>query len=326
MSLLQEFLPSVIQNTRDARIYLADNASTDDSCNWVQNTYPQVEIVRMDKNRGFAGGYNYALKQITADIYVLINSDIQVTPNWLVAPLSQFNDIKIGAVQPKIKSYRERNKFEHAGAGGGYLDKLGFPFCRGRIFSKVEEDNGQYDNNVDIFWASGACLFIRSELFHKAGGFSEHFFAHMEEIDLCWRIQRMGYLIRFERHTEVFHLGGATLDYMSPRKAYLNFRNSLFMLYRNETGWVCGKIFYRMMWDGIAGFRFLIQGKPKLTLLIIKAHFHFYSAIRRLKKERKVIKNLGNNTPRGRYAGNMVVSHFIKHIHSFKNIDLSRFS
>ncbi len=280
--LLEQFLPSVINYSADAEIWLADNDSTDDSIAFTQEAFPSVKIVRNETNLGFAGGYNQALKSIEADIYVLVNSDIEVTPKWLSPVLSTFEkEPKTAIIQPKIRDYKRKDYFEYAGAAGGFIDSYGFPFCRGRIFDELEKDNGQYDDDCEIFWASGACFFIRKSVFEELGGFDADFFAHQEEIDLCWRAFNAGYTAKYVASSTVFHVGGATLSEGSPRKTYLNFRNSLSMLAKNlPKNNLIPKIFTRLCLDGIAGMRFITQGKFKLCWQIVLAHFGFYKMLR----------------------------------------------
>lgn len=278
VKLLEQFLPSVIQFSEGATIYVADNDSTDNSVEFVLQNFPTVKIVKNSGNHGFAKGYNDALKNIDTEIYALVNSDIEVTENWLKPIIETFETEKQTAIiQPKILDFKNKAYFEYAGAAGGFIDKYGFPFCRGRIFETLEKDNGQYDNNCELFWASGACFFIRKNVFHELGGFDESFFAHQEEIDLCWRASNEGHIIKYNYQSVVYHVGGATLQQGNPKKTYLNFRNSLLMLVKNlpKRGlfWV---IFFRMILDGIAGIRFLTQGKFGHTFAILKAHFSFY--------------------------------------------------
>lgn len=278
VKLLEQFLPSVIQFSEGATIYVADNDSTDNSVDYVTKNFPTVKIVKNSGNHGFAKGYNDALKHIDAEIYALVNSDIEVTENWLKPILDTFeNEKQTAIIQPKILDFKNKEYFEYAGAAGGFIDKYGFPFCRGRIFETVEKDNGQYDDNTELFWASGACFFIRKNVFHELGGFDESFFAHQEEIDLCWRASNEGHIIKYNYQSLVYHVGGATLQQGNPKKTYLNFRNSLLMLVKNlpKRG-LFFVIFFRMVLDGIAGIRFLTQGKFGHTFAILKAHFSFY--------------------------------------------------
>lgn len=278
IKLLEQFLPSVIQFSQDATIYVADNASTDDSVNFVLQNFPTVKIIKNTGNHGFAKGYNEALKEIDAEIYALVNSDIEVTEDWLKPIIETFDSEKNTAIiQPKILDFKNKGYFEYAGAAGGFIDKYGYPFCRGRIFDTIEKDNGQYDDDCEIFWASGACFFIRKKVYDELEGFDESFFAHQEEIDLCWRAQNDGHVIKYNHQSVVYHVGGATLEQGNPKKTYLNFRNSLLMLVKNlpKKG-LFFIIFFRMILDGIAGVRFLTQGKFKQTLAILHAHFSFY--------------------------------------------------
>ena len=279
---LEKFLSSLIENSQlnKVTIFVADNASTDDSLLFLQNNYKEnIKVIKLNSNLGFAGGYQAALKQVTADYYLLLNSDVEVSKNWL-QPLIQLldNQQNIAACQPKIRSFKNPKNFEHAGAAGGWIDKLGYPFCRGRIFNLVEEDNGQYDSFQNIAWATGACLLIRANIYHKFGGFDEDYFAHMEEIDLCWRIRRAGYSIAIVPESVVCHVGGGTLDYEHPQKIYLNFRNSLFTLLKNEP-------VRKLIWllplriiilDFVAGAKFLLEGRPKNVWAVARAHWSFF--------------------------------------------------
>jgi len=281
LSHLQTFLPSVVEYSTEHSIYLIDNASTDNSVAWVTKTYPQVSIIVNAQNGGFCKGYNDGLKQIEAEFFVLLNSDVEVTANWLNPILSILeNDPKVAAVQPKILSYLQKNTFEYAGAAGGYLDWLGYPFCRGRIFDSVEKDENQYNDTTEIFWASGACMFIRASLFSELGGFDEAFFAHMEEIDLCWQLKNKGYKIMYTGESKVYHLGGGTLQKTNVFKTYLNYRNGLFLLYKNlPKKRLFSTILIRLVLDGISGARHLLRFEFSFILAIIKAHFSFYSII-----------------------------------------------
>lgn len=292
---LATYLPSVIrENQNQYTIIIADNASTDDSIRWLRATYPDIQVLKNDSNYGFAGGYNVALTQIESefDAYLLLNSDVEVTPNWLQPLVNELTtNPKVAAVQPKILAWRDKTKFEHAGACGGFLDKYYFPFCRGRIFDHVEKDEGQYQQTIEVAWTSGAAMLIRADVFHKVGGFDASFFAHMEEIDLCVRLQRKGFTLRVVPTSTVYHLGGGTLDYNSPRKVYLNFRNSLFMLVKNHPRAWFPTLFIRMALDGIAAFKFLFEGKPKLLWMVFLAHVHLYSNLPRLIRQRKRLSN-----------------------------------
>ncbi len=287
--LLEKFLPSVMSNSAEADLYVADNASTDDSVDFIRNNYPSVKVIRNAGNFGYAKGYNDALKSVPSEILVLLNSDVEVTSNWLQPAIDIFgSDGNIAAIQPKVLDYKDKSKFEYAGAAGGFLDKFGYPFCRGRIFSEIETDNCQYDDQRDIFWASGACLFIRKSAFDAAQGFDADFFAHQEEIDLCWRLHNLGHQIVFCPKSVVYHVGGATLNDQSAQKTFLNFRNSLFMLLKNlPKNKLAAVIFGRMLLDGLAGVNFLFQLRPLHTWAIIRAHFAFYAKIRRFYRKRE---------------------------------------
>lgn len=310
---LESYLPSVVKHSQSARIILADNASTDDSVDFVRKNYPGIEIIINKSNGGFAKGYNDALAEIKADWYVLLNSDVEVSENW-INTIAQFIDQnpKIAAVQPKILSWKDKSKFEHAGAAGGFVDKDLYPFCRGRIFSNAEEDHGQYNDAKQIFWATGACMFVKADLFHQAGGFDSDFFAHMEEIDLCWRLQSMGYEIWCVPTSTVYHLGGGTLDYMSPRKTFLNFRNNLFMIHKNYRGNLFFKMIWRLKLDGIAGAKFLFGGQFKHFWVVIKAHFAYYGALGSLNKKRKAVKLLGSQPVRTIHNKSVIFAYYLK--------------
>ena len=319
---LEKFLPSVIiSEYENMNLVVADNASTDDSISFLQQHYPSVKIIRNPVNEGFAKGYNTALKQVKADYYVLLNSDVEVTKNWIGPIISLMEkDKKIAACQPKILSFGNKNKFEYAGAAGGWIDKYGYPFSRGRIFDFCEEDKGQYDEEMEIFWASGAAFFVRSSVFHESGGFDEDFFAHQEEIDLCWRMQRSGYKIVAVPSSVVYHVGGGTLPMGNSRKVYLNFRNNLLMLSKNlsfsEKIW---KIPYRIVLDNISGLQAIFKGDIKTFRSVQKAHFHFLR--KKLKKKpvsflsKKKLKNLP-----GVYNGSVVFEYFIQKKKTFSEI------
>jgi len=288
-SLLEQFLPSVVKHSDNASIYVADNASTDDSLAYINNHYPEIKIVQNQTNGGYARGYNEALSKIEADIYCLLNNDVEVSKNWLRPIIEEFSSSQLtAAIQPKLLDYKNKEYFEYAGAAGGFIDKFGYPFCRGRIFDTIEKDTGQYDDNTPIFWASGACLFIRKSVFEELGKFDEDFFAHQEEIDLCWRIQNGGYTIMYISDSVVYHLGGGTLDAMNSRKTYLNFRNNLYLLTKNVSGYhFLMLIVLRMILDGIAGLKFIFEGRLGSCLAIIKAHLVFYVTFPKFLTKRK---------------------------------------
>lgn len=323
-NLLEQFLPSVVQYSTGAKIYVADNASTDDSIDFLKIHYPDIAIIQNEVNGGYAKGYNESLHAVKEDFFILLNSDIEVTENWLNPLLNAFEDEKVVAVQPKIKAFRNKAYFEHAGASGGMIDKDFYPFCRGRIFTSVEEDKNQYDFPVDVFWASGACLMIRKRTYWEVGGLDEDFFAHMEEIDMCWRIKKRGYQIKIIPESVVFHVGGGTLDYESPRKTYLNFRNSLFMIAKNYDGFLFGKLFRRMCLDGISGAMFLLKLQPKLTLAIIKAHFSFYANLSKMLHKREKGDWIAFKEIKGVYRGSILWSYFVHKIDCYSKLNKRR--
>lgn len=288
VQLLEKFLPSIVQNSPEATVYLADNASTDDSISFVLTNFPSVKIIKNENNYGFAGGYNEALKNIDASVYALVNSDIEVTENWLLPIIETFEkEPQTAIIQPKILDYKNKEFFEYAGAAGGFIDQYGYPYCRGRLFETIEKDNGQYDDECEIFWASGACFFIRSAVYHELKGFDADFFAHQEEIDLCWRSYNKGYKTKYISRSIVYHVGGATLQQGNPKKTFLNFRNSLLMLTKNLPQKSLYRIlFFRMILDGIAGIQFIFKGKFTHFTAILKAHFSFYSLYSNTYKKR----------------------------------------
>ncbi|RNC87107.1 MAG: glycosyltransferase family 2 protein [Winogradskyella sp.] len=287
-SLLEQFLPTIVGHSQDAKIYVADNASTDNSVVFLNEYYPSIEVIQNTENGGYAKGYNDALKHVTEPLLCLLNSDIEVTKDWLNPVVEAFNG---GAdiIQPKLLDYKQKSHFEYAGAAGGFIDKYGYPYCRGRIFETLEEDKGQYNDTKSIFWASGACFFIKNDTFKVLNGFDESYFAHMEEIDLCWRAYNSGYKTIYTGQSTVYHVGGATLKNTSAQKTYLNFRNSLYTLTKNCDKNLFGILFSRLILDGIAALRFLIQLKPKFLFAILKAHISFYGALPRLLKKRKLL-------------------------------------
>lgn len=291
--LLEKYLPSVLKYSSDpdVSVVVADNGSADNSVALVEGRFPTAAIIRLPKNYGFAQGYNEALSQINADYFVILNSDVEVTENWIEPCIERMEaDEKIVAVQPKLMSYSSRKVFEYAGATGGFIDRYGYPFCRGRILNVVEEDNGQYDVASPLFWATGACMFVRADVFKNSGGFDPDFWAHMEEIDLCWRLKNRGYSIWYEPGSVVYHLGGGTLTYDSPQKIYLNFRNNLLMLLKNlPEKKVYSILFLRLILDGVAAIKFLAGLNGKALLSVLKAHVYFYSNFRKFRKKRKLL-------------------------------------
>ena len=310
IDLLKKFLPTVIEHSNDASVYVIDNASTDNSVNWLQQNHKEVSIIQLKENLGYAGGYQKGLKQIDAEFYCLLNSDIEVTENWLQPIKKLFiSNNEIAAIQPKILDYKKPTHFEYAGAGGGFIDKYGYPFCRGRIFDAIEEDKGQYNDEIPIFWASGACFFIRSKDYWKVSGLDTDYFAHQEEIDLCWRLHNFNKKVYYTGKSTVLHVGGASLDYQSPKKTFLNFRNSLFSIVKNTKGFqVLWIVFVRMVLDGIAGIQFLAKGQPKNFVAILKAHFSFYANLNSIAKKRKTIPK----QPLNYSVKSIVFNYFIK--------------
>lgn len=290
--LLEQFLPSIVNHSsEEASVFVADNASTDNSLDFVRNNYPSVNIIKNKENGGYAKGYNDALQHIKADIYCLINSDVEVTKNWLTPIIETFkSDATIAAIQPKLLDFRDKGSFEYAGAAGGFLDYFGYPYCRGRVFNTLEKDENQFEEKTDIFWASGACFFVRSAVFHQLNGFDEDYFAHQEEVDLCWRIQNIGHTIVYQPKSEVYHVGGATLSNINPKKTFLNFRNSLLNIVKNiPKGKLVTVILARLILDGVAGVKFLLELKPMHSLAILKAHFSFYKYLPSFLRKRKML-------------------------------------
>ncbi len=288
---LEQFLPNVIANCNPAlaEVIVADNASTDDSVEFMREHFPDIRLIENGSNGGFSMGYNLALRQIDAEYYVLLNSDIEVASRW-IEPVVELMDAhpEIAACQPKILSYYHKEKFEYAGASGGFIDQYGYPFCRGRIFQNLEDDKGQYDTPCEVFWATGACMFVRADLYHQIGGLDDSFFAHMEEIDLCWRLKNAGYKVYCCPQSKVYHIGGGTLPKNSPRKTYLNFRNNLSLLVKNlPKHRVKRTILYRIFLDWVAAFKFLFEGCPKDFRMVFKAHIDFYGRLNSLRAKRK---------------------------------------
>lgn len=324
---LEQFLPALIKYTQnpETEIIIADNASKDDSIDFLNKNHPELRQIILDKNYGYSGGYNKALNQIEAEYFVLLNSDIEVSENWL-KPLIQIldSDSTIAACQPKIKSFHQKDHFEYAGAGGGFIDKHGYPFCRGRILNKIEIDNGQYNDIIDIFWATGACMVIRSEVFKKVNGLDDDFFAHMEEIDLCWRLKNLGYRIVYNSESTVYHVGGGTLPNNSPFKLYLNFRNNLFLLYKNlPKGKLFPILFSRMILDGLSAMTFLLKLSLPNFNAVLKAHFHFYKSLKTLRQKRKkLLQNKTVNNHKEIYSKSIIIDYFLRKKQLFKSLDL----
>lgn len=327
-SWLERFLPTVIARSARAEVIVADNASTDDSVTWLELNHPSVRVIRIATNLGFAGGYNAALEQVEAERFMLLNSDVEVMPDWL-DNLNAYLDAhpRMAACQPKVLSQRHPERFEHAGAAGGFIDRNGYPFCRGRIFEITEEDHGQYDDEREVFWATGACLLIRAEAFRAAGGFDDALFAHMEEIDLCWRLRRMGWTIGYTSKAVVHHVGGGSLDYRSPRKTYLNFRNSLIVLTKNlHNGWSWWWLFRRLVLDGFAGMKFLVEGNGLHTWQVVRAHWHFFLRLPHVIKQRRALMGTEHQPNlSGIYHRSIAFDRFILRWRKFSQLDHDAF-
>jgi GT2 family glycosyltransferase len=318
---LEKFLPAVIKNSLPYAVFVADNCSTDDSVAYLQQHFPQVTVIKNTGNYGYAKGYNLALKQINAEYFILLNSDVEVTEHWIdPVILLMENDHRIAACQPKLLDYKNQRLFEYAGASGGFIDKFGYPFCRGRVFNVLEEDQQQFNDAREIFWATGACMFVRASAFWQVGGLDDDYFAHMEEIDLCWRLKNFGYTIYVQPASLIYHVGGGTLSKLSARKTFLNFRNNLATLTKNHPGKnLFFKIVYRMILDGFAAFKFLFDGQPSHFLAVIKAHFAFYAWIPSLLQKRRQLKRQpGFKFSFSHiYKGNIAVEYFLKKKHTF---------
>jgi len=313
--LLERYLPSVVQYSFGADIFVIDNASTDGSVDFVKKHHPTVKIVQNSENGGFTKGYNDGLKSIDADIYCLLNSDVEVTEGWL-DPISELFDKnpQVAIVQPKILDLMRKGYFEYAGAGGGFIDQLGYPFCRGRIFQELEKDNGQYDDTREIFWATGACMFIRKEVYGQLEGFDESYFAHQEEVDLCWRAKNEGYKVFYVGTSKVYHLGGSTLSNMNPKKTYLNFRNSLFSITKNlPRRKALTIIAIRLLLDGVAAIRFILQLKFNHCFAILRAHLSFYRQFGQMYRKREK----ANFILKYYITKSIVWSHFVHHVKKF---------
>lgn len=322
---LEKFLPNVIEHSQNATIYVADNCSTDNSVNYLKTNFPNVKLILNSENGGFAKGYNDALKDVQADYYVLLNSDIEVTPNWIPPCIELLEkDKSIAALQPKILAYHNKTHFEHAGAAGGYLDQDFYPFCQGRIFDEVEFDNGQYNHSHEVFWATGACLFIRAELYHSIGGLDDDFFAHMEEIDMCWRLKQQNHKIYYCAESTIYHVGGGTLNYDNPKKTYLNFRNSLFMIAKNYDGNLFVKVFKRLLIDGLAGIMFIFKIQLKHSWAIIRAHYAFYKNLKSLLQKRKTIKqNKTTFNSTGLFNKSIIFKKYFNGIKKFSDLKIN---
>lgn len=315
---LEKFLPNVVSCSMPHRVYVIDNASTDSSLDYLNKEFPQVGIVKLDKNYGFAKGYNLGLKQINAEYFVLLNSDVEVTPNWIQPVIEQFELFpEAAAIQPKLLDYNNKEYFEYAGAAGGMIDAYGIPFCRGRVFEYLEKDEKQFDKPSKIFWASGAAFFVKSKVFWAVDGFDADFFAHMEEIDLCWRIQNQGYSVMYCPNSKVYHVGGGTLNKINPHKFFLNFRNSLWMLLKNlPTNKLISTIFIRLCFDGVAAIKLAISGKPVMLWVVLKAHFIFYKTLLKTYQKRKTVENLPNEM----YKKSLIKAVFINKLKTYQQI------
>ncbi|WP_443939139.1 glycosyltransferase family 2 protein [Pedobacter sp. MW01-1-1] len=319
---LEQFLPGILLSKyNNLQIVVGDNASTDDSVAFLRNNFPSVKIIQNDINYGFAGGYNKVLAQVEADYFILLNSDVEVTPNWIQPVIDLMeSDAQIAAAQPKIKWYSDKSQFEYAGAAGGYLDRFSFPFCRGRIFNVYEQDNGQYNHSEEVFWASGAAFFIKSAYWREVGGLDADLFAHMEEIDLCWRLKNLDYKVMYCPDAEVYHVGGGTLQTENPFKTYLNFRNNLIIMQKNlPAADAVFRIFIRMCIDFVAWWHFLLSGKPAFTASVSKGHWHFLTALFKTAKKR-TSKQKAYFQHTGVYSNSVVWAFFIKKIKYFSDL------
>ncbi len=323
-ALLRKFLPSVIANSNHdgVEVIVADNASSDGSIDLLNEEFPETRVIRLDKNYGFAGGYNKALSLIDADYFVLLNSDVLPCEDWL-SPLikAMDEDSALGACMPKVRAYKEPEMFEYAGASGGYIDVFGYPFCRGRILNSIEKDEGQYDQPLPVFWATGAALMIRADLYKRAGGLDEKFFAHMEEIDLCWCIKNLAYQIKVFPASEVLHVGGATLSHYNAHKTFLNFRNSLLMMVKNlSSDRLLPILFVRMVLDGVAGLHFLAKGEVTHFFAVIKAHFGFYKLLPYAIKQRENNKAKVTSLHKEVYPQSIIWAFYFKKLRKFSQL------
>lgn len=318
--MLKTYLPSVIEHSKDYDIIVADNGSKDNSITFLKREYPQIRIIENKENFGFAEGYNRALKEVEAEYYVLLNSDVEVTPNW-IDPIIELmdRDKKIACCQPKLLSFLERNKFEYAGGAGGFIDYLGYPFCRGRIFNHIEEDKGQYDDEKEIFWATGAAFFVRSSIYWELGGLDKDFFAHQEEIDLCWRAKNAGYKIFYSPKSICYHYGGGSLNKSSPFKTYLNFRNNLYLLYKNLPSNKSFPVFFkRLFLDIIASFIFLLKGNLGEFLAVYKAYISFIKNKSKIKEKRQPFQN---SNLKEIYKKSIVFSYYLRSKKKYSDLE-----
>lgn len=309
---LDDLLPTLVQHTPpEVDIVVGDNASSDNSVEFLKQNYPQIQIIQNDKNYGFAEGYNRVLNKVKADYFVLLNSDVEVTPNWIEPVIDMMEaDDDIAICQPKLLSFYNRDTFEYAGGAGGYIDKYGYPFCRGRLFTTLEKDNGQYDDACEIFWATGAAMFVKAKVWKQLGGLDGDFFAHMEEIDFCWRAKNGGYKVYYCPQSVVYHIGGGTLPPSSPFKTFLNFRNNFSLLFKNLQKRQLTYVFpIRILMDWVAALKFLSENKPKEFTAVMKAHWAFYRQIPTLKHKRKKINQRKVSNI---YNGNIVLEYYLK--------------
>ncbi|MDZ7744131.1 MAG: glycosyltransferase family 2 protein [Bacteroidota bacterium] len=323
---LEKFLPGVIEHSLDdAEVIIADNASEDDSVAFLQEHFPEIRIIRNEINGGFSKGYNDALRHVQADYYILLNSDIEVSRGWIKPVIDLMeSDERIGACQPKLRAYHDKAKFEYAGAAGGFIDKYGYPFCRGRLFQNLEEDHGQYDDVQEIFWATGACMFVRASLYDELGGLDEDFFAHMEEIDFCWRLKNNDYKVMYCPESVIYHVGGGTLPKSSSRKTYLNFRNNTYLMYKNLPREKMIRVFLvRYFLDAVAALKFLLEGGVGDFRAVIHAHASFWKNYSQLKNKRKKYFHRAVSQI---YKGNIVSEYFLKGKKKFSDLDSHNFS
>lgn len=318
---LESFLPSVVEHSAPYEVVVVDNGSSDESLEFVKSNYPQVSVIAFQENHGFSGGYNKALEVITSEYVVLLNTDVEVSKNWIQPVLDRLKaDKSIKAAQPKILDFKAKDKFEYAGASGGYIDKLGYPFCRGRIFQTIETDEQQYEDTRDIFWASGSCLFVHRETYLELGGLDEDFFAHMEEIDLCWRIWSSGGRVIVVPQSTIYHVGGGTLDKAKPKKTYLNFRNGLSLLIKNEpSSKLIWKLPLRIILDWVALLKFSLESGPQHGLAILRAHAHIVTNLGSILKKRNTPKI---NTMAPRYNGWVIWSYFLRRKKKFSDLKI----
>jgi GT2 family glycosyltransferase len=324
LDLLKQLLPKIVETCPTySKVFVIDNASVDETSAYVKENFISVELVTLKINRGFTNGYIEGLKQIDAEYYVLISNDVEVAPHW-VEPVIDYmeNNKDVGAAQPKVRWQKQKELFEYSGAAGGYIDTLGYPFCRGRIFSTLEEDNNQYNSVEDVFWVSGCCFFVRSEIWEILGGFDNDYYAHMEDIDLSWRIIKLGYRNVVVPDSVVFHIGGALITYGSPQKIFRNYRNNLLMLAKNlPKNEVLPKILIRLVLDGVSGIKALLSGNYKETLSILKAHFSFYRNVNKFLKKRKMVNDVSiQYNKKGIYPKSIVWEYFIKSKKKFSDL------